>query len=71
MSIRRSAGFPEPADERSWASLSSAAAWARNQEQNINTTPTILFQLFSCSVNIFLLNYFADKCNVREQTLST
>jgi len=46
MSIRRSAGFPEPADDRSWASLSSAAAWARNQEQNINTTPTILFRFF-------------------------
>jgi hypothetical protein len=64
MSIRRSAGFPEPADDLSWASLSSAAAWARNQEQNINTTQTILFRLFSCSLNIILLKYFANKCNV-------
>jgi len=71
MSIRRSAGFPEPADDRSWASLSSAAAWARNQEQNINITPTILFRLFSYSANILLFNYIANKCNVREQTLST
>jgi hypothetical protein len=60
MSIRRSAGLPDPTDDRSWASLSSAAAWAGNQKQNTNIIPTMFTDIlrlfhFRFQKKLFLL----------------